>query len=184
MVDPVKELFQVQVHHPSAAFSNVLLCLGYGLVRRASGPKPMTMFGKLRLPFALQHLHDRLLHHPVQHRRDAQLSHPSVRLGYLYPLHRLRPVGSTQQLFADRWPMLLQVAGQLTDAHPVDARAALVGPHSLQSLQTVVPLSDLFHQLLPVTCRAFGHAFRRECFGPFPAKPWSFTPPFVVEGQL
>ena len=110
VVDPVEELFQIEINHPAAACGDVLLRLGYRLMCRASGPEPVTVFGKLRVPPALQDLHHRLLHHAVQHRRDAQLSHPSVRLGYLYPLYRLRLVSPTQQLFADGWPVLLQVS--------------------------------------------------------------------------
>jgi hypothetical protein len=34
-------------------------------MRRASGPEPVTAFGKLRVPPRLQDLHHRLLHHPV-----------------------------------------------------------------------------------------------------------------------
>ena len=33
MVDPVEELLQVQVHHPTTAFGDILLRLGHGLVR-------------------------------------------------------------------------------------------------------------------------------------------------------
>ena len=110
MVDPVEELFQIQIHHPAAAFGYILLSLGYRLMRRASGPEPVAVNGKLRVPSALQDLHHRLLNHAVQHRRDAQLAHPAVRLGYLYPLHRLRLVSTCKKLFADGWPVLQQVA--------------------------------------------------------------------------
>jgi hypothetical protein len=76
----------------------------------ASGPEPVTVFGKLRVPSALQNLHHRLLNHAVQHRRDAQLTHPSVRLGYLYPLYRLRLVSTCKKLGADGWPVFQQVS--------------------------------------------------------------------------
>src|SRR5579863_650106 len=105
-----KNFFQIQINHPVAAFSDVLLRLGYRLMRRASGPEPVAVFGKLRVPPALQDLQHRLLHHAVQHRRDAQLSHPSVRLGYLYPIHRLRLISPCKKLFADDWPVFLQVS--------------------------------------------------------------------------
>jgi site-specific DNA recombinase len=110
VVDPVEKLFQIEINHPAAAFGYILLSLGYRLMSRASGPEPVTVFGKPRVPSALQDLHHRLLHHAVQHRWDAQLTHPSVRLGYLYPLHRLRRISPFQQLLADGWPVLQQVA--------------------------------------------------------------------------
>ncbi|HTY83810.1 MAG TPA: recombinase family protein [Silvibacterium sp.] len=183
VVDPVEKLFQIQINHPAAACGDVLLRLGYRLMCRASGPEPVTVFGKPRVPPALQDLHHRLLNHAVQHRRDAQLSHPSVRLGYLYPLHRMRLVCPTQQLFADGWPVLPQVNSQRIHRHAVDARAALVGLHSLQGLQTVLSLADLFHQLFVVLSRAFDRALRRERFGPFARSLWSFTPPLLAKGQ-
>ena len=48
----------------------------------------------------------------------------------------------------------------------IDARTALVGLHSLESLQAVLPLANLFHQLFVVS-RAFDPALRRGRFGPF-----------------
>jgi hypothetical protein len=98
----------------------------------------VTVFGELRVPPALQNLHHRLLDHAIQHRRDAQLTHPAVRLGYLYPPHRLRFVSPCKKLFADGCPVLLQVSRQRLDRHAVDARTSLVGLHSLESLHTVV----------------------------------------------
>src|SRR3981189_3897671 len=31
VVDPIKELFKIEIYHPAMALSNVLLCLGYRL---------------------------------------------------------------------------------------------------------------------------------------------------------
>ena len=142
----------------------------------------MTVFGELRVPPALQNLHHRLLDHAIQHRRDAQLTHPAVRLGYLYPSHRLRFVSPCKKLFADGCPVLLQVSRQRLDRHAVDARTSLVGLHSLESLHTVVVRADLLHQLL-LHSQTFGHALRRERFGPSARNHWSFTPPLLAEGQ-
>ena len=71
VVDPVEKLFQIEAHHPAAAFGHILLRLGYRLMRRTPGPEPVTVFGELRVPSALQDLHHRLLNHAIQHRRDA-----------------------------------------------------------------------------------------------------------------
>jgi hypothetical protein len=62
----------------------------------------------------LQNLHHRLLDESIQYRRNAKLAHPSVRLGDFHPPHRLRFVSSVEQSFPDGWPMLLQVATELT----------------------------------------------------------------------
>src|SRR5258707_14890520 len=71
------------------ACGDVLLCLGYRLMRRAFRPEPVTVFGECWVPSALQYLHHRLLDQSIQHRRDAKLSHPAVRLRDFHPSHRL-----------------------------------------------------------------------------------------------
>src|ERR1017187_5599490 len=47
------------------------------------------------------------------------------------PSYRLRLVGPTHQLFPNGCPVPLQVSRQLVHGHPVDARAPIVGLHSL-----------------------------------------------------
>jgi hypothetical protein len=56
-----------------------------------------------------------LLDESIQHRRDTELSHPSVRLGDFHPPYRLRLVGSSSLLRAIR----LEVVGreQENDCH-------------------------------------------------------------------
>jgi hypothetical protein len=106
-----EKLFQIEIHHPAVPVGDILLRLGHRLMRRALGTKPVTVFGKRRVPPVLQNLHRRLLDKPIQHRRNAQLAHPAVRFRDLHSPHRLRLVGSTQQLLPNGWPVLLQVAG-------------------------------------------------------------------------
>jgi len=43
VVYPVKELFQIKVHHPAFAGLNVTRCRFDRLCRTASGPKPITV---------------------------------------------------------------------------------------------------------------------------------------------
>ncbi len=140
------------------------------------------MFGKYRVPLALQNLHHRLLNHSIQHRRDTKLSHPSVRLRDFYPLHRLRLIGPTQQLFPDCRPVLFQIFRQLLNSHPVHAGTPFIGLDSLQCLLAVFPLADFLDALF-ANGRAFCPVLRRERFGPFPGYPRSFTPTLVPEGQ-
>ncbi|CAN5434694.1 hypothetical protein BH20ACI3_BH20ACI3_18820 [soil metagenome] len=161
VVHSVKELFQVQVHHPAVACRNILLRFGYCLMRRPPGTKPVAVIGKRPVPSALQDLHYRLLDEAVQHRRDAKLPHPTVRLWYFYALHRLRFVSPAQQLFSDGWPMLFQIAWQLLDGHPVNASATFIALDSGQCLLAVLSPADFFHQLL-TTSRAFCLALRRK----------------------
>ena len=93
VIDPIKEFLKIKIHHPAMTLCDVLLRFGYRLMRRAFRPEPVAVFGERRVPSALQDLHHRLLDKSIQHRRDAKLSHPAVRLRYFYPSHRLRLVG-------------------------------------------------------------------------------------------
>src|SRR5258706_6491429 len=162
--------------------SYVLLTLGCRVLRRAFRPEPVTVFGKCRVPAALQTLHHRLLDQSIQHRWDAKLSHPAVRLRDFHPSHRLWFVGPAYQLFPYHEPVLLQVVRELSDFHAVDSRTSFVRFDSLVSLPAVFPLADFFHQLL-VTSWTFGFAFRRKRFGPFLRSLRSFTPLLLSKGQ-
>src|SRR6267143_5194351 len=164
------------------ARSDVLLRFGYRLMRRAFRTESVAVFGEGWVPSALQNLHHRLLDQAIQHRRDAKLSHPAVRLRDFHPSHRLWLVSPLQQLFPYREPVLLQVAREVGDFHAVDSRTSFVCFHSLVSLPAVFPLADFFHQLL-VTSWTFGFAFRRVRFGPFLRSLRSFTPPLLSKCQ-
>ena len=106
VVDPIEEFLQIEIHHPVVAFGDVLLRLGHGLMRRPSRSKPVAVWRERPIPSALEDLHHRLLDEAIQHRRDAKLAHPAVRLGDLDPPHRLRFVGPRQQTGPDGWPVL------------------------------------------------------------------------------
>ena len=86
---------------------------GHGLMSRPSRPETVAVIGERPVPLLLQNLHHRLLDKPIQHRRDAKLAHPSVRLGDFHPPHRLRLIGPAQQLFPDGWPVLFQIVRQV-----------------------------------------------------------------------
>jgi hypothetical protein len=109
VVDPIEEFLRIEIDAPAVAFGNILLRLCHCLFGGPSRSKTIAVFGKRRVPLFLQDLLHRLLDKPVQHRRDAKLAHPSVRLRDFHPLHRFWRIGPTQQLFPDGWPMLLQV---------------------------------------------------------------------------
>jgi hypothetical protein len=79
--------------------------------------------------------------------------------------------------------VLLEVARQLADGHPVDARATFVRLDSLQCPLQVVALTDLLHQPLSAR-RALGCGLRRARFGPFGRGSSGFTLCIPVKGQL
>jgi hypothetical protein len=110
VADPVEEFLQIQVHHPAVAFGHIVLCPRHRLMRRASGSKPVAVIGKRPVPASLQNLKYRLLDKAIPHRRHPKLPDPAtVRLVDLDSLDRLRSVGPAQQLFPNRWPVLLQI---------------------------------------------------------------------------
>src|SRR5207249_1566314 len=137
-------------------------------------PKTVTVIGKRRVPPFLQNLHHRLLDESTQHRRNAKFAHSPVRLGNLYPPHRLRFISSTQQLFPNGWPVLPQVVGELIDRHPVDTRATFVGFDLPQCLLQIVSLTYFLHQAIGSNW-VFGSTCRPGQFSLFPSGFSGFT---------
>src|SRR6266581_831201 len=86
-------------------------------------------------------------------------------------------------LFPNGWPVLLQIAGEFLDGHPVDPRATLVGLHPLQCPLQVFPLTYFLHELIRASW-VFGCMPRRERFGHFPSRCSGFTRRRGVEVQV
>src|ERR1700676_2521593 len=96
-------------------------------MRGSSRSKTVAVIGKRSVPPPLQNLHHRLLEKSIERSWDAKLAHPSsVRLLDFHTPYWLRYIGPVQQLFPDGEPVLLQVATELADGHPVDPSAPLV----------------------------------------------------------
>jgi hypothetical protein len=93
----------------------------------------------------------------------AERASAARRLRYLDPPHRLRLVDAFKQLSPDRGPVLLQVGGQLVDAHAVNTRCSFVAPDLLQRLPQIVTLDNSFHRR-PTSRQAFEAGFRRAGF--------------------
>ena len=106
----------------------------------------VAVLGKRRVPALLENLQHRLLDQAVDDARDAELSDPAVRFGYLDPLHRLRLIGSLEQLFPNGWPVLPQVVHRRVDGHPIHAGTTLVLPHAFPRSFEVVSFAHLLHQ--------------------------------------
>jgi hypothetical protein len=102
-------------------------------------------------------------------------SHPSsVRLLDLHAPYRLRFIGPVQQLFPDGWPVLFQVAAELTDGHPIDSRATFISLHPSQCFLQIFPLTYFLHQSIRASW-AFGSMHRLARFGLFPSSFPGFT---------
>ncbi len=72
VVYSIEELFQIEIDHPTAPRSNMLLSTRDCLMRRASRTKPVARFRESVVPTALQDLHHCLLNQSIQHRWDGQ----------------------------------------------------------------------------------------------------------------
>src|ERR1700676_2829012 len=153
------------------------------LVGRPSRPKSVAAFRERPVPVPLQNLHHCLLDEPIQHRRDAKLSHPSVRLGDFHPPYRFGLVGSTQQLFPDGWPVLFQVGAELIDSQSVYARASFVALHPPQCFLQVFPLTYFLHQAIRSSW-AVGSTRRHGRFSLFSSSTSGFTRQLRRKGQL
>jgi hypothetical protein len=105
VIHPVEELLQIQIHHDLAPNPDVLLCLAHRLVSRTTGSEAKAEFGEGWVPRRLQNLQDGLLDKPVHHRRNAELSLASSRLGNVHPSDWLGLVGAFKKLTPDSRPV-------------------------------------------------------------------------------
>ena len=92
-----------------------------------------------------QHLCQRLLNHPIQHRRHAQRTLRPVGLRDEHPAHRRRAVRPLHERGAYPWPVLPAERRKRLDGHPVDARSPRVGLDSSPSRPQVLRRQDLLH---------------------------------------
>ena len=96
------------------------------VVRRAPRPEPVVEAVELRFVDRVQDLlHHRALDDLVLQRGDTQLSHAPVRLGYLHPPDRGRPVRSPLYAVVQVAQTLLQPVPVLVPRHPVGARGRI-----------------------------------------------------------
>ena len=77
MIHPIKELFQINVHHPVVSRAQVFLCSGNRLMGVPAWSEAVASCRECPIPIPLKDLHHRLLDESVQHRRNAKLTHPA-----------------------------------------------------------------------------------------------------------
>src|SRR5437879_11253077 len=143
----IQKFFKVEINYPAVAFSDMLLRLCHRLMRRSPRSKTVAVIGERWVPPPLQNLHHRLLEKSIQRSGDTKLAHPSsVRLLDFHAPYRLRFIGPVQQLFPDGEPVLLQVATELADGHPVDPGATFVALHPPYCLQQLSSLTYFPHE--------------------------------------
>src|SRR5262249_47593997 len=102
VIDSIKKFFQVEIHHPTVSFGDILLRFVYRLLRATPRSKTVAVFGERRVPALLQHLQHCLLDKAVQNSGNAQLSHSlTVRLWNFPSPYWSRLIGPVSQLFPD-----------------------------------------------------------------------------------
>ncbi len=77
MIDPVEELFEIQVDHDTVSLGNIALRLGDRLVGGASRAEAVAVLGKRRVPTRLKDLQQGLL--------DQSVDDAKARPGFLTP---------------------------------------------------------------------------------------------------
>ena len=142
-----RELLQVQVYDNLIPVGHVFPGLSQCIVRAASGSEAEARPRERRVEERFQGLRDRLLYQTVHHSGDAQLAHPTARLGDLHPAHRLWLVAAVQQAGEQRVAVGGNPRTQLGDLHPVHPRRAAIRLHPLECPVQVRRADHLFHQL-------------------------------------
>ena len=138
MIDPVKELRQVNVDYDSPARLDVRLRGQHRIMRTPARPEAVAVLAESGVKQWLQHLEQCLLDQSIRHRRDAQLALASVRFPDRYPSYRAGPLRPCQQTFANRRPFGLQQSGRLVNVQSVHPCRSLVGTHPLERLPQVL----------------------------------------------
>ena len=171
VVDPIEELLQIEVHHPALAARHILLRATQRLMGRTPRSKAVACVRKRRLEDRLQPLMQRLLDEAIHHRRNAERSHPALRLGDVYPAYRLRSIRPGQQAALDRGPVLLQVAFELGHGERIHARRTLVRHHPLIRKPQVAAIHYGFHQARYSSFRFRPRAGRQFRLGASSSRP-------------
>lgn len=189
VIDPIKELGQVHVHHHALARLDVRPCGLDRIVRAPARSKPVAVFAEGGVDQRLQHLQQCLLDQSIYDRRNAQLTLAAVRFGNHHLAYRTGPVASRQQRLANVRPALAQQLGSLLNAEPVHPGCAFVGldplPRRLQVLsrQRRLQQATCACQLL---CRPCIRVFMQRTSGFVAGSVWpGFTlPPSCPPGSL
>ena len=161
VVDAVKELLQVHVHHRPAARLHVLLRCQHRAMRASPRPEAVAMLAERGGNQWLQHLQQGLLDQPVHHGRYPQLARATTGFGYAHTAHWRGPVAAVEQCRPYGHPPGLEVVARLLHRASIDAGAALVGLDAFPRRSHVLSGQGLPEQVHGPGARLF--ASRRRC---------------------
>ena len=126
MVDVVEELRDINIHHPVLARADVSLRRSYGVVRAAPRTKTVARLAEPRIENRLQHLQQRLLYHPIHHRRYAERTRPPVRLRDVHPPYGARRPSPGHEFRPHLRAVAPPMNFEFVDGHPIDPSRATV----------------------------------------------------------
>ena len=140
----VKELLQVYVNYPFTSLVEVFSEFQYCLFTTSAWAEAVAVLLKLFLKSGCEDLTYRLLQNSVNNARYPKFPYPSLRLGYLYPPHRLRAVLPRKDGLLDTFPIRIHVVTHLFDGHAVYARCTSIGDYLVQGFSHVALGKYLF----------------------------------------
>lgn len=126
VVDRVEEAANVGIEHPvhALAHDRRMQCIKRH-VRITTRPKAIGEPAKVGLADGTQHLGDRALDNLVLQRRHPEWPLPAIGFGNIDPPHRLRPVASGVDSFAEIAEVILQPLFVPRHCHPIDPSTRL-----------------------------------------------------------
>src|SRR6266851_883996 len=126
MIKPGEEVADISVEYPvHLPLGGRRIIQNKRIVRATPGPEPIRETEKVLLVHRVQHLHHRTLEDLVLQRGDTERPLPPVRLRYVHPSRRARPVGTTADTAEQVFEVLSQVLPVGVPRHLIDTWSCL-----------------------------------------------------------
>ncbi|MNP19355.1 hypothetical protein D3C76_1118770 [compost metagenome] len=162
MIDPVKELLQIHIHHDSATRGYITLRRENRAVSITPRTKTVAVFTEGGIELRLQDLQQCLLDQTVGDRRDTQLAFAAIGFGDYHSTYRTGPVSPRQQVLANPSPLSQQMFSSLINVQTVDTRRTFVGFDSLPRTLQVHACSPHSVALMQLRFTSFAVASSRR----------------------
>ncbi|MNP12893.1 hypothetical protein D3C76_1051470 [compost metagenome] len=169
MVDPIKELLQIQFHAPAVTRCHVGTGCFDGLMSASARTKTVAVVREQRIEDRRELLQQGLLDQTIHDAGDSQLSCSAFGFGDVDGAHTLRVILAGQQPSLEDRPILFHVARQFVDRHAIGTRRALVADYALIRTPEVGRCKHPRHQRVRLRVRPRHR--RRRCLRPVSRHP-------------
>ncbi|MNF81553.1 hypothetical protein D3C84_638300 [compost metagenome] len=169
MVDPIKELLQIELHTPAVTRRHMAAGGFDSLVSTSARTKTVAVVREQRIEERRELLQQRLLDQAIHDAGNAQLSCPALGFGDVNGAYTLRVIFAGQQSVLENRPILFHVVCQLVDRHAIGTRCALVADHALIRTPEVGRCKHPRHQRVRLRVRPRHR--RRRCLRPVSRHP-------------